>query len=114
MYRLQDIQEALFHVVGWEQSFVPNEMIKESLTESESGLTFQDAHPLLTLKNVKSIMPEDFEAQYSPWNRIISYNEGDLVSNNGRVYVATQSSVGVEPPNNDFNNDFCCFFHRFA
>ena len=49
MYRLKEIQDALLHVVGWEQSFDPAKAIDTYLTQTESGLYFQGAHPLLTL-----------------------------------------------------------------
>ena len=49
MYRIKDIQDKLLHVVGWEQSYNPADAIAERLTETESGLYFQGAHPLVTL-----------------------------------------------------------------
>ena len=55
MIRLSDIQDALLHLVGWEQSYVPGDYLSD-LTESESGLKFQDAHPLCTLDNIKAII----------------------------------------------------------
>ena len=59
MYRIKEIQDALMHVVGWEQSFDPAKAIDTHLTQTESGLYFQGAHPLLTLYNMAAIMPED-------------------------------------------------------
>ena len=50
MIRIKEIQDKLQNLVGWEQA--------NGTTESESGLTFQMAHPLVTLQNVRSIMPE--------------------------------------------------------
>lgn len=50
MIRIKEIQDKLLHLVGWEQI--------DGTVESESGLTFQMAHPLVTLQNVRSIMPE--------------------------------------------------------
>lgn len=68
MIRLQEIQEALFPVVGWEQGYgdtsLAKTIIEPDITESESGLTFQSAHPLLTLENVKSIMPDNYFERY--------------------------------------------------
>lgn len=49
MIRIKDVQDKLLNLVGWEQ---------DGTIESESGLTFQMAHPLVTLQNVRSIMPE--------------------------------------------------------
>lgn len=106
MYRLQDIQKALSKVVGWEQSYNPAEAIDADLTKSESGLTFQGAHPLLTLDNMRSIMPDDWGYQYPEWNVIIGYNTGDKVRHNGLVWIAKQGNVGQEPTASDFSNDF--------
>ena len=97
MYRLQDIQKALSKVVGWEQSYNPAEAIDVDLTESESGLTFQGAHPLLTLDNMRSVMPDDWGYQYPEWTEGTEYKEGDKVRHSGQVWIAVQDNVGQEP-----------------
>ena len=97
MYRLQEIQKALSKVVGWEQSYNPAEAIDVDLTESESGLTFQGAHPLLTLDNMRSVMPDDWEYQYPEWAEGTEYKEGDKVRHSGQVWIAVQDNVGQEP-----------------
>ena len=106
MYRLKDIQDALLHVVGWEQPFDPAKAINEDLTQSESGLYFQGAHPLMTLDNVRSIVPDDFVFQYPEWNMILPYKVGDKVRHNGSVWIAKRKSTNEEPTNSDFNDDF--------
>ena len=107
MYRLNDIQQALMHVVGFEQAYNPAEYIDETLTESESGLTFQGAHPLLTLQNIKSTMPEDFEYIYPAWSSSRAYAKGDKVRHSGKIWIAKATSIGEEPGvGNDFNEDF--------
>jgi DeoR family fructose operon transcriptional repressor len=60
MIRIPDIVTALQPLVGWRQSYNPAEAIDTELLQSESGLFFQDAHPLITLNNVAAIMPDDF------------------------------------------------------
>lgn len=97
MYRLQDIQKALSKVVGWEQSYNPAEAIDADLTESESGLTFQGAHPLLTLDNMRSVMPDDWGYQYPEWAEGTEYKEGDKVRYSELVWIAVQDNVGQEP-----------------
>lgn len=103
MYRLKDIQDALLHVVGWEQSYDPDDEIDNKMTLTESGLTFQGAHPLCTLSNVASIMPD---IRYPEWNRLISYRVGTKVQHNGIVWIANQGNAGIEPQKSDFNIDF--------
>lgn len=106
MIRLKEIQDKLLHLVGWEQDFNPEKAINNDLTESESGLYFQNAHPLLTLENIESIVPENFMFKYPQWNAIISYKRGDKVRHKGLIWIAKASSQGVEPVLSDFNKDF--------
>lgn len=79
MYRLKEIQDALLHVCGWEQSYNPKEAIDSDLTQSESGLMFQGAHSLLTLDTMRAIMPDDWGYQYPEWNSRETYSAGTIV-----------------------------------
>lgn len=79
MYRIKEIQDALLHVCGWEQSYNPKEAIDSDLTRSESGLMFQGAHPLLTLDTMRAIMPDDWGYQYPEWNSRETYSSGTIV-----------------------------------
>lgn len=79
MYRIKEIQDALLHVCGWEQSYNPKEAIDSDLTRSESGLMFQGAHPLLTLDTMRAIMPDDWGYQYAEWNSRETYSAGTIV-----------------------------------
>jgi hypothetical protein len=79
MYRIKEIQDALLHVCGWEQSYNPKEAIDSDLTRSESGLMFQGAHPLLTLDTMRAMMPDDWGYQYPEWNSRETYSSGTIV-----------------------------------
>lgn len=79
MYRIKEIQDALLHVCGWEQSYNPKEAIDSDLTRSESGLMFQGAHPLLTLDTMRAIMPDDWGYKYPEWNSRETYSAGTIV-----------------------------------
>lgn len=106
MYRLRDIQDALLHLVGWEQAYNPDEKIDAILTTSESGLTFQGAHPLLTLDNVRSIMPDDFGFKYPVWVDDKQYHKGDKCRVHNIVYIATTDNVGANPAESDFWTEY--------
>lgn len=106
MYRLQDIDKALLSVVGWQQAYNPAEQIDKALCESESGLTFQGAHPLCTLGNIRSIMPEDYIMNYPEWNAILTYKVGAKVRHDGKIWICNKENSGVEPVLSDFNADF--------
>ena len=97
MIRLKEIQDALFHLVGWEQSYDPDREISSALLESESGLYFQSAHPLLTLDNIENTMPENFFLQYPDWDNDTPYPEGKKVKHGGKVWIALANNVNVEP-----------------
>lgn len=106
MYRIKEIQDALLHLVGWDQSYDPDKAIERHLTQSESGLYFQGAHPLVTLDNIRAIMPEEFLYQYPTWNMIKVYQVGTVVRHNNEVWIATKVSKNEEPKSSDFNADF--------
>ena len=97
MYRISEIQNKLLHLVGWEQSFNPENAIDEAMTKSESGLTFQGAHPLCTLDNVRAIMPDDFLFIYPSWEAK-EYAAGQRVRHNNKIWVSVNTTQ-TEPIN---------------
>ena len=106
MLRLKEIQNALLPVVGWEQNYNPQNQIDERMCVTESGLTFQGAHPLVTIENINSIMPDDFLLQYPDWNELMYYPRGKKVKHNGIVWICAHENINSEPTNGDFNSDF--------
>lgn len=111
MLQIKKITDALLHLVGWEQDFNPAMAIDEAMTESESGLYFQGAHPLCTLNNVRSIMPEDWVMQYPEWNMISAYKAGAKVKHHDIVWIALADNVNSEPNYHDFNGDYSADFN---
>ena len=98
MIRINQIQDALLHLVGWEQSYDPQKEIDAALTETESGLTFQQAHPMITLDNIRSIMPEDYYYQYPAYNANTEYGKGVKVSYTNKVWESlTNYNEGNTP-----------------
>ena len=97
MIRIPDIVTALKPLVGWRQSFNPQKAINEALTVSESGLYYQDAHPLMTLDNVEAVMPESFIEQYPAWDDAVIYTVGQKVRHHGVVYECIKDCQGIEP-----------------
>lgn len=103
MYRLKEIQDALLHVVGWEQSYDPVKAIDNYMTETESGLYFQGAHPLLTLDNMTAIMPDDWGIQYPVWDALTQWKQNKVVqygndtNGNKLFWKAKADNVGEEP-----------------
>lgn len=103
MYRIKDIQAALLNVVGWEQSYNPKTFIDEHLTQTESGLYFQGAHPLLMLDNMEAIMPDDWGIQYPVWDALTQWKQNKVVqygndtNGNKLFWKAKADNVGEEP-----------------
>ena len=60
MLRAKHIQDSLLGLVGWKQTddANPDLLLSSNLLGSESGLYYQQAHPLLTLNNMASIAPD--------------------------------------------------------
>lgn len=110
MLRLKDIQAALLHLVGWHQPYNSAERISGDLDTSESGLYFQDAHPLMTLDNIAAIVPDNFKLQYPQWNGTTIYNKGAKVMHGNVVWIATAVNSGEEPPINDWTGDYSTIF----
>lgn len=96
MIRANDIQKALLHLIGWQQSYdTTNLKIADSLTESESGLYFQQVHPLLTLENMSCIAP-DFKNIEFPEYEDKEYTKGNIISYNDKLYKLIQDSNKAE------------------
>ena len=111
MIRIQEIQQALRHVVGWRQAFKPSQYLDGSLTRTESGLYFQDAHPMMTVDNMAAIMPDDFSSQYPAWNAGDTFVKGAKVTHGGYVWKSRQDgNTGHQPAASDFNGDFSSDF----
>lgn len=102
MIRIKDLNEQLLHLVGWQQSYDTSEVkLSDNLTQSESGMYFQQVHPLLTLPNLMSIAP-DFKNTNFPEHRVnSSYKEGVVVTLEDMYY----KSIKDVPVNTEITND---------
>lgn len=98
MVRVIDIQEKLLHLIGWEQNYDTSDLqISGALTVSESGLYFQQIHPLLTLQNLSCIAPDFKNINYAEYSPEILYSVGNVVKYNSLLYKAIQKSCGKQP-----------------
>lgn len=98
MVRALDIQEKLLHLIGWEQNYDTSDLkISDALTVSESGLYFQQIHPLLTLQNMSCIAPDFKNMTFEEHNAEKAYSKGNIVKYNELLYKALQNSVGKQP-----------------
>lgn len=103
MIRINEICEALKNVCGWEQSYDPAKAIDDNLTQTESGLYFQGAHPLLTLDSMEAIRPDDWGIQYPVWDALTQWKQNKVVqygndtNGNKLFWKAKADNVGEEP-----------------
>ena len=95
MYRLNDILDAFLPLVGWEQGR-GSDKIDESITTSESGLYFQEAHPMLTLRAMSGIMPTDWADEYPDWNIKTVFKKDAVVKKDGKLYKSLSEQYGHE------------------
>lgn len=98
MVRAIDIQEKLLHLIGWEQNYDTSDLkISDALTVSESGLYFQQIHPLLTLQNMSCIAPDFKNMTFEEYNAEKPYSKGNVIKYESLLYKALQNSTGKQP-----------------
>lgn len=113
MYQLDKIIEALKGLVGWDSE---GYALPDSVKQSDSGLTFQMAHPLVTIGNVQGIMreadptindsylinyPNGGEPLYPVYGAQNTYTKGDKVAYRNAYYIATQNVPQAQAPSNE-------------
>lgn len=102
MIRIKDLNEQLLHLVGWQQSYDTSEVkLSDNLTLSESGMYFQQVHPLLTLPNLMSIAPDFKNTNFPEHDANSSYKEGVVVTLEDKYY----KSIKDVPANTEITND---------
>lgn len=98
MVRANDIQDKLLHLIGWEQNYDTSDLkISDALTVSESGLYFQQIHPLLTLQNMACIAPDFKNMNFEKYNAKKSYSKGNVVEYDEKLYKALQKALNKQP-----------------
>lgn len=98
MVRVSDIQEKLLPLIGWEQNYDTSDLkISDALTVSESGLYFQQIHPLLTLQNMACIAPDFKNMTFEEYNTEKAYSKGNVVKYDEKLYKALQKALNKQP-----------------
>lgn len=91
MIRIADIQDKLLHLVGWKQNYDSSDiMLSDNLTQTESGMYFQQIHPLLTLDNLQSIAPDFQNYNWQVHDANKAYKSGEVVRVDDSLYKALQ------------------------
>ena len=91
MIRIADIQDKMLHLVGWKQSYdLSDIMLSSNITQTESGMYFQQIHPLLTLDNLRSIAPDFQNFNWQVYDVNKAYKSGEVVRVDDSLYKALQ------------------------
>lgn len=92
MIRIADIQDKLLHLVGWKQNYdLSNITLSDNITQTESGMYFQQIHPLLTLDNLQSIAPDFQNYNWQVYDTNKAYKSGEVVRIEDSLYKALQN-----------------------
>ena len=92
MIRIADIQDKMLHLVGWKQSYdLSDIMLSGNITQTESGMYFQQIHPLLTLDNLRSIAPDFQNYNWQVHDTNKAYKSGEVVRVDESLYKALQN-----------------------
>lgn len=92
MIRIADIQDKLLHLVGWKQNYdLSTVALSDNLTQTESGMYFQQIHPLLTLDNLQSIAPDFQNYNWQVYDTNKVYKSGEVVRIEDSLYKALQN-----------------------
>jgi len=70
MLRQDTIMQNMLHLVGFQKDTEDEVVIANSLLRSDSGLYFQQGHPLITLKNLASVAPQ-FTSEYGVYDDFV-------------------------------------------
>ena len=81
MLRAKYIEDSLLGLVGWKQTddANPDLLLSSNLLGSESGLYYQQAHPLLTLNNMASIAPDFSDYTKPEYDEAATYLKDQVV-----------------------------------
>lgn len=89
MIRVKEIQNELLHLIGWQQNYDTTDFkLAESLTQSDSGLFYQQVHPLITLDNISSLAPDFKNITFPEYVEDAEYKKGNIVSCDDQLYKA--------------------------
>lgn len=92
MYRDLDLSTCLYGLAGWRQNLNPDyDELAQGLTETETGLYYQDAHPLVCIENLDQALKNYDAFVYTDYATAAVYAVGDKIRYpaDGKIYEAT-------------------------
>jgi hypothetical protein len=102
MFDISTVQTSYLSLIDWRES-VDTEMPKLSsaLKVSESGLCYNDSHPLVSIENIEAIAPNYDSMPATAWAVGTTYAKDSIVRYDTVIYVSLQAgNVGKTPSAN--------------
>lgn len=100
MLRAKHIEDSLLGLIGWKQTddANPDLLLSSNLLGSESGLYYQQAHPLLTLNNMASTAPDFSDYTKPEYDEHTGYPKDQVVKVDAKYFKAIRNApAGVKP-----------------
>lgn len=98
MYNVNRITQSYLPLIGWRQQTDPGAtQIDPVLTVSESGLFYQDEHPVLTLDNLLAISPDFSLIVYPAWSEATAYSVDNIVKKGTVIYRCIKAGTNQDP-----------------
>lgn len=101
MVNVPNVIDEWIKVLGYRQNYDPEGFqLSGNLIENESGMYYNDGHPLLTTENLVAIAPAFDKFTYPTWLIGTAYNEGNVVTLSNVNYIALRDNTGKTPASN--------------
>lgn len=98
MIQIKNVVDALYNAIGWRDDISDDITLSDAVKVSLSGLYYNDAHPLLTLKNLASIAPDFANHVWPTYSAVERYSTGDYVKVDDTIYRCyVDSTIGIMP-----------------
>jgi len=98
MYDKTRVRANMSNIVGWRSPKNPDyPTLVTSVTDSDSGLYYEDQYPFLGVETIDSIA-EDFDNfGLGTWSNLVAYVTGDKIIYSGHAYQAIKDGTGKQP-----------------
>lgn len=102
MYNATTIKNNLLGLIGWRQNWDSSGTQLMSMTTTDSGLYYNDVHPLVTIENLESISKEFSRYTVAAWDISTTYEQGAFVSYSGNIYRCVSEIITELPTNTTY------------
>lgn len=92
MYNVSIIENELLGVVGWQQQVDAGQPQVVEMLTSESGLYYDDIHPLVNMDIISEVCPEFDMMTFEVWSNSKTYPKGYFVKSGVKYYRSIQSN----------------------